>query len=142
MKFDRDILKTGVPLIDRQHEEYFRLVEEVFELLERGEMDRAKLNLEVNKAIGYAVQHFDAEEHLMLSIRYPDYEVHAAKHGLFRDKMNYFIDQMNGDMPDEALANQLGKWLVEWFSLQILTDDRQLARFINRSSETVSRENY
>ena len=135
MKFDRESLKTGVPLIDRQHEAYFKLVDRFFELTERGDIERATLEIEVNKIVEYAVEHFDAEEYLMRSISYPAYEAHLAKHNVFRDNLDFFTSELKGEVQMGAFIGKLSKWLIEWFTSQIRIDDRQLAAFINQTTK-------
>ena len=133
VKFDRASLKTGVLLIDRQHEAYFKLVEEFLALVEGGDVDRTQLDTEVNKIVEYAVEHLDAEEHLMRSSNYPAYEVHLAKHNIFRNKLDGFTSELKTEVPMGPFLKRLSKWLVAWFTIQILVDDQQLAAFLHQS---------
>lgn len=130
MKIDRHLLITGIPLIDRQHEEYADLVDRLFELARHGKVERQTLLTERNAVIRYAMEHFDAEEQLMLSERYPAYEAHRAKHSVFRDWTDTLASDLEGDVDFDDYARDLSKWLIAWFCNQVQTDDLKLALFL------------
>ncbi len=130
MKIDRQFLITGIPAIDRQHEEYADLVDRLFELAGAGNVTRQILARETRAVNKYAMEHFDTEEHLMRSRQYPAYEEHFAKHNVFRE----WTDTLPLDLADgvdlDAYTIALSKWLIEWFCDQVQTDDRKLAVFL------------
>ena len=130
MRIDREALRTGIPLIDRQHEAYFGLVECLFGVAERGHVDRAELDKAVAEVIRYAVEHFDAEEFLMRSANYPATREHSAKHAAFREQANNLVDEYRGRTDVDVYAIRLNNLLVDWFTDQVRTDDRQLAAFL------------
>lgn len=127
---NKELLITGIPLIDRQHEEYARLVDQVFEAAERGRTRKKTVLLRTNAVIEYAIEHFDAEEALMLSEKYPKYEEHRAKHNIFRAKTDSFISMLENDIDLDEYMILLSKWLVKWFCDQVQNDDLKLASFI------------
>jgi len=135
MKIDRAPFLTGIPLIDTQHEQYLDLVDRLFELCNRPQVEQATVDESLKKVLAYALEHFDAEEALMVSVQYQGYERHRAKHGEFRD----MTDQLSamskeGVAPSDQLI-QLTKWLVEWFYDQTLVHDRALAAFLKKRGE-------
>jgi len=132
MRTDRQALITGIPLIDRQHEEYADLVDRVFELASQGNVSREALSRESSEAIRYAVEHFDAEEHLMRAHEYPAYEEHLAKHNVFRDRIDILSLDIEGDVDLDAYTLTLSKWLIGWFCDQVQTDDRKLAAALHK----------
>ena len=132
MRIDRELFRTGVPLIDQQHEAYLELVERVFQLCAKADVDLAQLTAEVNQTLVYAVEHFDTEEELMRSVRYPLLNQHVAKHNLFRAQADLFAAEIKGPVVVEDFTPRLAKWLVDWFVLQVQTDDRLLAVFLKK----------
>jgi hemerythrin len=135
MKIDHELFRTGVPMIDRQHEAYLELVERVFQLCAETRVDRARLAEEVNGALRYAVEHFDTEEGLMRSVQYPLYHQHVAKHNGFRAKVDlYAADVEDARVSTADLTVRLAKWLVDWFTAQVQDDDLRLATFLKRKS--------
>ncbi len=130
MKIDRRLLMTGIPLIDRQHEAYADLVDRLFDLARRGNVERQMLFLERSAVIQYAMEHLDAEEQLMRSEKYPAYEEHRAKHDFFRDWTDTLSSDLEGDVDLDEYAKSLSKWLIAWFCSQVQTDDIKLALFL------------
>ncbi len=132
MKIDRKILAIGIPLIDRQHAEYADLVDKVFEMATGGGVSRQTLSAEVNAVIKYAVEHFDAEEYIMLSANYPAYAEHREKHNEFRSKTDALIAEWGSGMDTDAFTIRLSRYLIEWFCDQVQNDDRKMAIFLNK----------
>lgn len=130
MKIDKQLLITGIPLIDKQHEEYADLVDRLFELAVHGNVDRQTLSREVSAIIKYAVEHFDTEEYIMRSREYPAYAEHRSKHNIFRDRTDTLTLVSEGDMDLDGYTITLSKWLIEWFCEQVQTDDKKLAVFL------------
>ena len=132
MKIDNALFRTGIPLIDRQHEEYLELVERVFHLCAQKQIDRGVLSAELDHALAYAIEHFDTEEHLMRSVKYPHYQEHVAKHNVFRGRVDEFVAQAQSDEDIAAFTTRIAKWLVDWFCEQVQFDDRKLADFLKK----------
>ena len=132
MRIDQELFRTGVPLIDRQHEAYLALVERVFALCALAHVDRAQLAAEVGHALTYAVEHFATEEQLMLAVKYPLYRQHLAKHDQFRAQVDRFAAELTLDTLLDNYTARLAKWLVDWFAAQVQTDDLRLAAFLRK----------
>ena len=137
MKFNRDALKTGIPLIDKQHDDYADLVDSFFYLASKGDVTRDQLSDAVDKVIKYAIEHFDAEEHLMMSIDYPHYEEHRIKHDVFRDRSDCCSADVRETDDVDACAVTLSKWLITWFCDQVQIDDLKLANYIRKQNLVV-----
>jgi hemerythrin len=135
VKINRESFKTGIPIIDRQHEAYLDLVDEVFRLCQQETVDRTTLGKEVNGALTYALEHFDTEEHLMRSVHYPRYVEHVAKHDTFRGQVDKFIAELQAETTIDGYMLRMTKWLVEWLSSHVQADDVQLATFLRKTGE-------
>jgi hemerythrin len=143
-KIDRHLFRIGVPLIDRQHEQYLEWVDRLFSLTEQPSVSRTAFDEAVADAVAYAIEHFDAEEALMRSVAYPGYEAHVRKHDEFRDETDRLC---SGDpipsSPEERLF-YLTRWLVRWFCEQTQVYDKALAVFLARQHAplTAQRETF
>jgi hemerythrin len=90
--------------------------------------------METREVVKYAMEHFDAEEALMRSRKYPAYEEHLAKHNVFRDWTDTLATELEGETDLDEYTIRLSKWLIEWFCDQVLTDDRKLAAFLKKTA--------
>ena len=133
MKIDRAI-RTGIPLIDNQHDAYVKLVDEFFEMADQGNVDRDELVKAVDGVIKYAVEHFDAEEHLMRSIEYPYYEEHLNKHNFFRSQTDSYVKEVRETSDINTCTVRLSKWLVGWLCEQVQDDDLKLANYMRNET--------
>lgn len=132
MIIDPNEYMIGIPLIDNQHKQYLELVNRLVTAHNNGKIDMPTLDNYVKKAFSYANEHFDAEEYLMRSTKYPLYEEHLAKHNEFRDKMDVFLSELEGKINIDAYVKNLCKWLIDWFKVQVLNDDVKLAGFLKK----------
>ena len=132
MNIDTESLRTGIPLIDRQHEEYFRLLEQLLSRSEEGGAETGELSENTDALVAYAIEHFDSEEHLMRSAQYPYFEQHFAKHNVFREEVDGWAMLLASGKPAEDFLVRLTRWALEWFCDQVMTDDRKLAGFLKK----------
>lgn len=127
--------KTGISLIDSQHEQYAALIEKLFAACERTDVDKAELDDACREVVAYAVEHFDAEEALMLSLNYKGYETHRTKHDEFREESDRLLAMQAEASDDEShqeLLVQLTRLLTEWFCEQVLVHDQALATHLKK----------
>ncbi len=126
---------TGIPLIDKQHKQLILLINKLVVNNHKGNMNKTELSDSFDEIIAYALEHFDAEEFLMRSAKYPLYEEHLAKHDIFRDKMDEFLEEISVEAIDvDRYVKILCKWLIDWFKMQVLDDDIKLAKFIKENN--------
>ena len=131
MNIDRDAIRTGIPLIDSQHEHYIDLVDDLFALCEKTNIGQEVFDEKLGEVFTFAVEHFDAEEALMLSMQYPDYENHREQHEGFKNQIDRLSALRKDENSPDDLIIQLAKWLVEWFISQTLVHDKKMAAFLN-----------
>jgi hemerythrin len=132
MNIDHESYYTGIPLIDNQHEQYLRLVEDLFASCERSDFDQKIVDGGLTIAFAYAIEHFDAEEALMVSTGYRGYETHRKKHNEFRDEVDRVSAVSKEGIDPEDQLMHMTKWLLEWFLEQTLLHDTALAAFLKR----------
>jgi hemerythrin len=131
MKIDRQLFRTGIPIIDNQHEAYLDLLDDLFAAGQEALVDRTKVENAIKKAFAYGIEHFDAEEMLMLSLNYPGLQAHRKKHEEYREEVERiaFSSQF---MPDHDLLNEVNTWMIQWFCEQTQVYDKALAEFIKK----------
>jgi hemerythrin len=133
VKIDRSLIHTGIPLIDRQHEGYADLVDRVFALCSATRVSRGNLEAPVNQALAYALEHFDSEEQLMRTEKYPVYDEHVARHNFFREQADQFAAELAAEPLAEDFTVRLARLLLTWFCGHVQTEDLRLAVFLKKA---------
>ena len=129
MKIDRQLFRTGNPLIDSQHEAYLDLLDEFFVIGREHLTDKTKVDEALNKAIDYGLKHFIAEEQLMESVNYPGIDAHRKKHSEFSVRVEKL--QRDGQyLSPDAFLHEINVVMVKWLCEQIQTYDRELAEYL------------
>jgi hemerythrin len=131
MKIDHQLFRVGIPLIDNQHEAYLNLLDDLFAAGRDQVVDRRKIDDALNKAFVYAMEHFDAEEMLMESIKYPALEAHRRKHNEFRDGVERLMVE-GKFLGTNSFLQEVNRWLVQWVCDQIQIHDRALAEYMKK----------
>lgn len=120
----------GIPAIDEQHKELFRLTNEVYALLNDVLItDKYDQILSVIDALReYTIEHFAAEESYMLEIKYKKFLSHKALHNDFIDQINS-IDLTQIDDDQNLYLKKILNFVTEWLIDHILREDNQVASF-------------
>lgn len=115
-------MKTGVPLIDLQHDATLNQIDR----LRRGEkMSHALILSEIAE---YALVHFATEEYMLALAEYPGLAEHRAEHNEFRRRLAlYCTDAMNGKTPEGVL-----QYLTEWWDHHVMREDAAWADWRRR----------
>lgn len=122
-------IAVGVPLIDQQHQELFKQVNDLMAGLSAG-----KGKEEVNKALAflqdYVVQHFGMEEKYMDTHRYPGAETHKAQHKKFVEDFLALKKVYEAEGATIRVAMEVQKRVGEWLITHIKRTDKELAEFL------------
>jgi len=122
-------LRTGNAEIDRQHEEMLRWGHGL--LRDHSHPDvRARAAEGYQFLARYALQHFNAEETVMGSLRYPDLAAHARVHAGFREEIRGILAAADMDGDGEEARVRLHRLLTVTLVDHIHTLDRALATFM------------
>ncbi|GEM_PF-222216 len=126
-------LETGVRAVDKQHKEFFNLVN----MLLNNSLSR-KNSSTVVKAFDflndYVIYHFKAEESLMCDYKYDKYKEHADNHRYFANEMKKLHLQVKGKQYEEV-SMRVNYLTVNWFVNHIRTHDRLLAKFLTEKAK-------
>lgn len=117
---------TGIDLIDREHEEIFRIVEQAHRLIRStNELDFNRITEIMDKIKQYSKEHFDDEEDYMRDIKYEGLEAQKHSHSLFIDEFcSIDLSKMEGK-PKENL-DELLAFLLGWMINHIVTADKKI----------------
>lgn len=121
----------GVSKIDEQHQELFKIGNEVLGLTEKakGEDGFFYVAEQVQKLVVYASNHFSEEEKIMIARDYPEREAHIAEHRKFMEIVGQFEIDEESDERKETVIKML-KLVAVWIDKHILTVDARLGAFL------------
>jgi len=124
-----DALLTGVPMVDGQHQEYFRRVNAALVAADSPQREK-----DFRQALAfvqsYAMEHFDAEQGVMQFNGYPGYDGHLAQHQVFASRLDALTEALATEGFAPELGRRLNALLVDWFVRHIRTEDQRLGRFV------------
>lgn len=126
--FTEDCL-IGIEMIDEEHRELFRIINEIKTLLENELMeDKYDCTQELLVRLKtYAEEHFQHEEEYMESIHHPELELQKRQHLVFCNKINEADARLPGD-EQEAFLDDLLKYLVTWLYRHIIGSDLMIGK--------------
>jgi hemerythrin len=118
---------TGHELVDHQHQELFKMVNELHDAIVGGKGTDV-LAPTLKKLANYTVNHFRDEEALMQSINYPALPAHHKKHeDLTKQVTNLMAKFDDGKM---VLSITLSSFLADWLRHHIKEDDAALIKYL------------
>lgn len=125
--------KVNVEDIDHQHEELFRMMNELFEATWDGKGKDFICDC-LKFLANYCVDHFKTEENYMKQFGYPDYDAHKKAHDEFTSKTVEFINVYeNSGVTTEMLVSvvsEIGKWTKD----HIRDMDQDLGKFLSQGT--------
>jgi len=126
-----EAFETGIPEIDQQHQELFRIGEEINQLLvhHQGQDSYDEISECLEKLSEYTVFHFDTEEELFEKFDYADTEAHIKEHRTFVDYLNT-LDVHHIDANQETAIKDLLKFVAMWIFKHINNTDFKYTSFI------------
>lgn len=124
-----DNLKTGIPIIDEQHQELLVMLNR----LGRLRCGREYFFEALEELQAYVDTHFKTEEDYMMSIKYSEYDEHKSCHDKFIEDFKTILKKMN---EIENFNNELGAELFdfvgEWIINHYSNEDVKLADYIKK----------
>lgn len=106
-------LDTGIPEIDREHQQLVALVNQAAWAAQTHQ--EWLMEAVLDGLLAYAQVHFRHEEHLLELAGYPDLPAHRKEHEAFRGEIaELYADFLRGrTLPDELIPDLLKRWLKE-----------------------------
>src|SRR5579864_3560457 len=123
-----DSYKTGHIVVDTQHQELFRLVNQLHTAIME---DRAKPILvpTLEKLAGYALEHFRSEEDLMAKVNYPAMSAHKQMHEELTKEVKELMEKYKSGRTELTIA--LSNFLAKWLRQHIKEADLALVKYIH-----------
>ncbi|OGV55687.1 MAG: hypothetical protein A2017_03130 [Lentisphaerae bacterium GWF2_44_16] len=126
-----DQLRTGVELIDRQHEEFFARANQLLKKCNRTDaLNENEINQTLDFIWIYIIEHFATEEELMNNYEYPAVEVHKRAHASFKKRYMSYREQIQKSGIEQDTMKKLMFFMRDWFFRQIVTHDIKMAEFL------------
>ncbi len=122
-------LALGHDEIDSQHQELYRRAGKLVDAMAQGG-DRELVARLFDFLGTYVVDHFAAEERLMVETQFPGYNVHRAAHERFIRDYHSLRKLHEESGASAAVAIKASTWLSEWLRSHIGKTDQLLARHL------------
>lgn len=123
-------LETGNALIDKEHRELFKAVNDLLDACGKGE-GRSSVQKTGAFLSNYVKNHFAHEEQLQVKNGYPGYTAHKAFHEKYKKDLNDVVAKIpltGADISDlAALNNQIGVLVAH-----IKFEDKKLGQFLQK----------
>jgi len=122
-----DSYKTGHQTVDTQHQELFRMVNELHEAIVASK-GKEILQPTLEKLAKYTIEHFRAEEAVMTEVKYPAISFHKRKHDDLTKQVKELIDKYQTGKA--VLSMTLSSFLADWLRHHIKEDDMALIKYV------------
>lgn len=116
-------------LLDRQHVELFRRLQQAVAALDRSRADLEAAVAELGDAL---VDHVATEERIMDETLYPERVRHRTAHEMFLADFGRLRDDLGARGPTPSVAEGIRVRLPEWLRFHILVNDQPLGLFLAR----------
>ena len=126
-----DSLLIGVKLIDEQHFELIRRMDELVMACNRGDGEQ-KVGETLKFVVSYVNEHFKDEEELQALYKYPNIAAHKKMHETFIANTIELMQELKIKQCDE-FTDKVKKLLIHWFIRHINSEDRKLGAHIHKS---------
>lgn len=122
---------VGVAEIDKQHQHFFEIANDVMEIAEKKDVPLGGLLFKVTNLSNYAVYHLLTEENIFARYHYPDSMEHIAAHDAYREKMKGFVvDVEKAGVDTQNLALKIAEFAGDWLMNHILVMDKKYEAFM------------
>ncbi|MEW6263187.1 MAG: bacteriohemerythrin [Thermodesulfobacteriota bacterium] len=121
-------LSVKVAEIDQQHQKLVAMINEIHEAMKQGR-GKNVLGPIINELVNYTKTHFTTEEKYFDQFKYPQADIHKAKHKEFVKKVSEF--KAGFDKGSLSLTVEVMNFLKDWLSGHIAGDDKKYGPFFN-----------
>ena len=125
----RKDLATGLALIDKQHRQFFKLVNNLLDSSAKGNDSKIIIDSFVFLKY-YILEHFGVEESAMVEYKYPYFPQHKHRHLYFRNEIDRLELSLKSNIPPHEVATKLNYLVVNWFTNHIKVEDKRLSRYL------------
>ena len=122
-----DSLLLGIETIDKQHNSFFTLLNEIISLSENNDNENKVLNL-LSELEMHSECHFKTEEALMREANSPNLEEHINQHIIFQKKTKDFMVVYS--YGNKVLINKITAFMKQWLITHIREYDADYAKCV------------
>ncbi|MCL2007284.1 MAG: hemerythrin family protein [Treponema sp.] len=122
-------LETGDNVVDNQHRLWFTVVNRVLYAFNKGRA-REEIARTLEFLVIYSVNHFAAEEDLMLSHNYLEYSAHKRHHEEFKTIVRGQTRRLVKEGPSAELIDNIVHVIKDWLVNHIKLEDFRFAAHI------------
>ena len=134
-----DELAIGIGIIDDQHKKLIERAASFSRAVDDGNM--LKVEETVNYLIGYAIQHFGAEELIMIRNCYDQFKEHRDEHSWFiKQVFDAHVELAKGKGFTHQQVKELRDMLCDWVLNHIMVTDKRIATTLNSFGGPLPRE--
>lgn len=128
MQWD-DSLALGVGLIDEQHKQLIKRLDDLAKAVEDNQGPTAVAST-LSFLSEYTEFHFREEEEHMAALNYPGLAGQKAMHQEFRTVLKSMDVDFETDGASDYLAKQVNTFLITWLARHIQQADREFGKFL------------
>lgn len=118
----KDDFSVDIKIIDDQHKELFRLVNDFYNNI-MNKSNKEAIWKVIDELETYVYKHFATEETMMQEANYPDYKNHKAEHESFKEKVIDFKQRYKEGRL--LLSIEVTRFIKDWISVHIMQTDHQ-----------------
>ncbi len=134
-----DELEIGIGIIDDQHKKLIERIASFSHAVDSGDM--RKVEETVNYLVGYAIQHFGAEELIMIRNCYDHFKEHRDEHSWFVKQVFDVHTALSKKEPITLKqVEDLRDMLYEWTLDHIMVKDKRIATTLDNLAGPARRE--
>lgn len=124
-----DNLKTGIAIIDEQHQLLFETINKLNKFKEtKDNFHEVLFDLQA-----YVSVHFNTEETYMKCLNYPDYSNHKACHDKFVDDCTRILNKNETVNAFAGIAEELVVFVEDWIQNHYTNEDVKMASYISNN---------
>ena len=117
-----------VELVDAQHRELFSIMNRIADLYESGLEDLLSV---LRDLVQYSMDHFHAENMIMLKAEYPGVVNHSKEHDQFVEKVRSFLSDYRKQ--DDRLTHRMLIYIRDWLLSHTQQTDMKYADFLKQT---------
>ena len=131
-----DMLETGIPVVDEQHNAVLRMLNDLHERLDLGK-GKEEIGRAMDSLMSYTTNHHETEEKLMQEQGFPELPAHRSEHLALRQNAAFFQECWM-KTPDSVCSMELVRLFREWFIYHIKNTDFRYVEFLKVKGITLT----
>lgn len=129
-----DELKTGIQIIDEQHQ----LIIELLSGVRLSKLSKADIFQLLGKLQDYLSTHFEVEENCMIDSDYPEYAFHKANHDEVLANCKNILAKNDSSHSPREVALELINYVQSWFIDHYSSKDTKMADYLKQNNGRIN----